>query len=102
MGLLLWYFKRSNDQSDKRLDGLEADLDEVRGVLARKSDKEDLAPIWEKLNTQDRDIKNLASEFSRELRIQIDQLRSESNSHQRQTNDRLDRIIMALNQNKSS
>ena len=97
LGLLLWYFKRSTNQSDKRLDGLEADLEEVREVLAKKIDREDLKPLWERLAMQDQDIKNLGATFSRELREQIDTLRRESNDHQRQTNERLDRLFMVIN-----
>jgi hypothetical protein len=97
LGLLLWYFKRSTNQSDKRLDGLEADLEEVREVLAKKIDREDLRPLWERLALQDQDIKNLGATFSRELREQIDTLRRESNDHQRQTNERLDRLFMVIN-----
>lgn len=97
LGLLLWYFKRSTNQSDKRLDGLEADLEEVREVLAKKIDREDLRPLWERMALQDQDIKNLGASFSRELREQIDTLRRESNDHQRQTNERLDRLFMVIN-----
>lgn len=97
MGLLLWYFKRATNQSDKRLDGLDADLEEVREVLAKKIDREDLRPLWERMALQDQDIKNLGASFSRELREQIDTLRRESNDHQRQTNERLDRLFMVIN-----
>lgn len=96
LGLLLWYFKRSQSQTDKRLDGFDADFDEVRTVLAKKVDREEMAPVWEKIRIQDQDIKNLGAAFSRELREQIDTLRREGNDHQRQTNERLDKILTII------
>lgn len=95
-GLLIWYFKRSNDRSDKRLDDLEEDIEKAREEIAGKLDREELRPVWEKISLQDNDIKNLAAVFSQELRGQIDNLRKESNDHQKQTNDRLDRLFMVL------
>lgn len=96
MGLLIWYFKRSTSQTDKRLDGFDADLDEVRNVLAQKADRHEVGKVWERIQLQDQDIKNLGAAFSRELREQIDTLRRESNDHQRQTNDRLDKILTLI------
>lgn len=96
MGLLLWYFKRSIGQTDKRLDGFDADLDEVRNVLALKADRTEVGKVWERIHIQDQDIKNLGAAFSRELREQIDTLRREGNDHQRQTNDRLDKILTLI------
>lgn len=96
MGLLLWYFKRANDRSDKRLDDIEDDIERAREDIHGKLDREELRPVWEKISLQDNDIKNLAAVFSQELRGQIDNLRKESNDHQKQTNDRLDRLFMVL------
>lgn len=96
LGLLLWYFKRSIGQTDKRLDGFDADLDEVRNVLAQKADRHEVRDVWERIQLQDQDIKNLGAAFSRELREQIDTLRREGNDHQRQTNDRLDKILTLI------
>lgn len=96
LGLLLWYFKRSQTQADKRFDGIDADLDEVRGVLASKLDRPELRPVWEKIAIQDQDIKNLGAAFSRELQEQIGALRLEGNDHQRQTNERLDKILVLI------
>lgn len=96
MAMLLWYFKRSQGQIDARLDGLDNHLDEVRELLAKKIERDDMVPVWEKLRLQDQDIKNLGASFSRELREQIDSLRLEQNNHQRQTTERLDRIIMLI------
>lgn len=96
LGLLLWYFKRSISQTDKRLDGFDADLEEVRELLANKADKSEIIKIWERIHLQDQDIKNLGAAFSRELREQIDTLRHEGNDHQRQTNDRLDKILTLI------
>lgn len=96
VGLLIWYFKRSTNQSDKRLDGLEADIEEVREVLASKITREDLVPLWQRLEIQNQDIKNLGASLSRELREQTDTLRRELNDHQRQTNERLDRLFMVV------
>lgn len=96
IALLIWYFKRSTSQSDKRLDGLDADLDEVREMLAKKIERNELTQIWERIALQDQDIKNLGAAFSRELREQIDTLRTEGNEHQRQTNERLDRILTLM------
>ena len=100
LGLLLWYFKRANEQSDKRLDGLEADVEKAIDEIAKKLDREELRPVWEKIGLQDGDIKNLGAVFSQELRSQIDNLRKESNDHQKQTNDRLDRLFMVLTKGK--
>lgn len=96
LGLLLWYFKRSIGQTDRRLDGFDADLDEVRNVLAQKADRNEVGKVWERIQLQDQDIKNLGAAFSRELREQIDTLRREGNDHQRQTNDRLDKILTLI------
>lgn len=96
MALLLWYFKRANDRSDKRLDDIEQDIERTRDDVSKKLDREELRPVWEKIGLQDNDIKNLAAVFSQELRGQIDNLRKESNDHQKQTNDRLDRLFMVL------
>lgn len=96
MALLLWYFKRANDRSDKRLDDIEQDIERTRDEVSKKLDREELRPVWEKIGLQDNDIKNLAAVFSQELRGQIDNLRKESNDHQKQTNDRLDRLFMVL------
>lgn len=96
LGLLLWYFRRSQTQIDAKLEALDASLDEVREVLATKADRTDFVPLWERLRLQDQDIKNLGSAFSRELREQIDGLRREQSEHQRQTNDRLDRALTLL------
>jgi len=96
LGLLLWYFKRSIGQTDKRLDGLDADLDEVRDMLAKKIERDELERVWDKIASQDQDIKNLGAAVSKELREQIDTLRRESNDHQRQTNERLDRLFMVI------
>lgn len=100
MGLLLWYFKRANDRSDKRLDDIEDDIEKTREEIHGKLDKEDLRPVWEKIGLQDNDIKNLGAVFSQELRSQIDSLRRESNDHQKQTNERLDRLFMVLTKSK--
>lgn len=96
MGLLIWYFKRANDRSDKRLDDIEDDVERAREDIAKKLDREELRPVWEKIGLQDNDIKNLGAVFSQELRDQINNLRKESNDHQKQTNDRLDRLFMVL------
>lgn len=96
LGLLLWYFKRSIGQTDKRLDGFDSDLDEVRELLANKADRNEVVKVWERIQLQDQDIKNLGAAFSRELREQIDTLRREGNDHQRQTNDRLDKILTLI------
>lgn len=95
-GLLVWYFKRANDRSDKRLDDFDDDFERVREAIAGKLDREELRPVWEKIGLQDNDIKNLASVFSQELRDQINTIRRESNDHQRQTNERLDRLFLVL------
>lgn len=100
LGLLLWYFRRSQTQIDAKLEALDASLDEVREVLAKKADRTDFVPLWERLRLQDQDIKNLGAAFSRELREQIDGLRREQNEHQRQTNDRLDRVLSLLAQDR--
>lgn len=100
LGLLLWYFRRSQTQIDEKLEALDANLEEVREVLAKKADRTDFAPLWERLRLQDQDIKNLGAAFSRELREQIDGLRREQNEHQRQTNDRLDRVLSLLAQDR--
>ena len=94
--LLIWYFKRANDRSDKRLDDFDDDFERVREAIAGKLDREELRPVWEKIGLQDNDIKNLASVFSQELRDQINTIRRESNDHQRQTNERLDRLFLVL------
>lgn len=96
LGLLLWYFRRSQTQIDKKLEALDASLDEVREVLAAKVDRPEMTQIWDRLRLQDQDIKNLGASFSRELREQIDGLRREQSEHQRQTNDRLDRALTLL------
>lgn len=96
IGLLLWYFKRTNDRSDLRLDGIEEDLERVRDEVSKKLDREDIRPVWEKIGLQDNDIRNLATALSTELGRQIDTLRKESNDHQKQTNDRLDRLFIVL------
>lgn len=100
--LLFWYFKRSTAQTDKRLEDLDASLDEVREMLSRKADRTEVTRVWERIQLQDQDIKNLGAAFSRELREQIDTLRRESNEHQRQTNDRLDRILTLVAASRSS
>lgn len=100
LGLLLWYFKRANDRSDKRLDDIEEDIERTRDEVSRKLDREELRPVWEKIGLQDNDIKNLGAVFSQELRGQIDNLRKESNDHQKQTNERLDRLFMVLTTNR--
>lgn len=100
LGLLLWYFRRSQTQIDEKLEALDANLEEVREVLAKKADRTDFTPLWERLRLQDQDIKNLGAAFSRELREQIDGLRREQNEHQRQTNDRLDRVLSLLAQDR--
>lgn len=100
MGLLLWYFKRANDRSDKRLDDIEDDIEKVREETHGKLDREELRPVWEKIGLQDNDIKNLGAVFSQELRDQINNLRRESNDHQKQTNERLDRLFMVLTKSK--
>lgn len=100
MGLLLWYFKRANDRSDKRLDDIEDDIEKAREEIHGKLDREELRPVWEKIGLQDNDIKNLGAVFSQELRDQINNLRRESNDHQKQTNERLDRLFMVLTKSK--
>lgn len=96
IGLLLWYFKRAQAQTDKRFDDLDADLDGVRTMLARKVERDDLHPVWEKLRIQDQDIKNLGAAFSRELREQMDIQRREANEQNRQTHERLDKILTLI------
>lgn len=95
-GLLVWYFKRANDRSDKRLDDFDDDFEKIRDEVSKKLDREELRPVWEKIGLQDNDIRNLATALSTELGRQIDTLRRESNDHQKQTNDRLDRLFMVL------
>ena len=106
-GLLIWYFKRENNRSDKRLDDIEGDIEKAREETNRvreeihgKLDREELRPVWEKISLQDNDIKNLGAVFSQELRDQINNLRRESNDHQKQTNERLDRLFMVLTKSK--
>lgn len=96
--LLLFLFKRSTTQIDEKLKALDAGLEEVREVLANKVERADLNPVWEAIRVHDQDIKNLGSALSRELREQIDNLRREQNEHQRQTHDRLDRILSLVAQ----
>lgn len=96
IGLLVWYFKRANDRSDKRLDDFDDDFEKIRDEISKKLDREELRPVWEKIGLQDNDIRNLATSLSTELGRQIDTLRRESNDHQKQTNDRLDRLFMVL------
>lgn len=96
LGLLVWYFKRENTRSDKRLDDIEDDIEKSREAISGKLDREELRPVWEKITLQDNDIKNLAAVFSQELRDQINTIRRESNDHQKQTNERLDRLFMVL------
>lgn len=96
--LLLFFFRRSTTQIDEKLKALDADLEEVREVLASKVERNDLNPVWEAIRVHDQDIKNLGSAFSRELREQIDNLRREQNEQQRQTHDRLDRILSLIAQ----
>lgn len=95
-GLLVWYFKRANDRSDKRLDDFDDDFEKIREEVSKKLDREELRRVWEKIGLQDNDIRNLATALSTELGRQIDTLRRESNDHQKQTNDRLDRLFMVL------
>lgn len=96
IGLLIWYFKRSTNQLDKRIDDFDDDLEKIREEVSKKLDREELRPVWEKIGLQDNDIRNLATALSTELGRQIDTLRRESNDHQKQTNDRLDRLFMVL------
>lgn len=96
--LLFFFYRRSTSQMDEKLKALDAGLEEVREVLAQKIDHESLNPVWERLRLQDQDIKNLGAAFSRELREQIDSLRREQSENQRQTNDRLDRILSLVAQ----
>lgn len=96
LGLLLWYFKRSIGQADEKLAEIDAELKEVRVELSRKAERTDITPVWEKLRLQDQDIKNLGAAFSRELREQIDTIRREQNENQRQTNERLDKIMTLM------
>ena len=96
--LLFFFYRRSTAQIDEKLKALDAGLTEVREVLAQKIDHDSLNPVWERLRLQDQDIKNLGAAFSRELREQIDSLRREQSENQRQTNDRLDRILSLVAQ----
>lgn len=99
--LLLWYFRRSQTQIDTRLGELERGIEGLRSMNALKVDRSDIPPIWQAIRAQDQDIKNLGVVFSRELREQIDGIRREQNEHQRQTNDRLDRILGLMSQERS-
>lgn len=102
LGLLLWYFRRSQTQIDEKLDALDANLDEVREVLAKKIERPEITAVWESIRLQGQDIKNLGSAFSRDLREQIDTLRREQNDHQRQTNERLDKILTLIATDRTS
>lgn len=93
LGLLLWYFRRSQTQTDERLKDFDRELEGLRIMVGQKAERTDLTPVWEAIHVQAGDIKALGAAFSRELREQMDTLRREQNDHQRQTNDRLDRIL---------
>lgn len=96
LALLLWYFKRSTAQTDDRIKEIDEGVEEVRKELSKKADRSEVVAVWNRIRTQDEDIRNMGTAWSRELRDHVESIRREQNDHHRQTNERLDKILTLI------
>lgn len=98
LGLLLWYFKRSNDAIDKRLTGHDDDVEGLRTDMKQYAAKSELVDLRESAEARaallDRDIKNLGQQLSDVVRLEIDRLRQSQERQNQSTNERLDKLLI--------
>lgn len=98
LGLLLWYFKRSNDTIDKRLTGHDEDVDGLRNSMQQYAAKSELVELRESAEARaamlDRDIKSLGQQLSDVVRLEIDRLRQSQERQNQSTNERLDKLLI--------
>lgn len=94
LGLLLWYFKRSQDRIDKRLD----DLGSAVEARAMDADVERYRTETEqRLREIESDIKEMGDKFTDSMREEIRGLRTEMMTAMQAQNERLDKIMFHLN-----
>lgn len=97
-GLLLWYFKRSQDSIDKRLDGHDDDIEEQRHNMQQFASRSDLTELREaaeaRAATLDRDIKNLGAQLSDVVRRECNELRQSQERQNQAVNERLDKLLI--------
>ncbi len=102
-GLLLWYFKRSQDSIDKRIEGHDEDIQEQRHnchKFATRQDLEKLRETTEAKHTElERDVKNLGQQLSEVVRREVDTLRTEQQRQHQSMNERLDKLLMLFTKN---
>lgn len=103
MGLLLWYFKRTQDAIDKRLDNHENDIEEHgkdMQHLATRTELKELRDATEaKHSMLERDVKNLGQSLSQVVRSEVDTLRQEQQRQNHAVNERLDKLLIIMTKN---
>ena len=102
-GLLLWYFKRSQDSIDKRLDGHDEDIDEQRHNMQQYATRPELEKLRESTEAKhtelERDVKNLGQQLSEVVRREVDTLRTEQQRQHQSMNERLDKLLLLFTKN---
>ena len=93
LGLLLWYFKRSQDRIDKRLGDLDSGVEE----RAMATDVEKYrADTEQRFRDVEADVKNVSEKFTDSMRAEIGDLRKEMFGLLNEQNKRLDQIILIV------
>lgn len=99
-GLLLWYFKRSQDSIDQRLTNHDEDIQEHRHNMQKFATSDDLrelrAETENRHQTLEKDVKSLGQQLSEVVRREVDTLRQEQQRQNSSVNERLDRLILII------
>lgn len=91
LGLLLWYFKRSQDRIDKRLDELGTAVE----ARAMDADVERYRTETEqRIRDIEEDVKEMGDKFTASMREEIMGLRTEMMSTLQEQNKRLDQLML--------
>lgn len=93
LGLLVWYFKRSQDRIDKRLDELGSAVE----ARAMDADVERYRSETEqRIRGIEEDVKEMGDKFTISMREEIRGLRTEMMSTLQDQNKRLDQIMLYI------
>lgn len=99
-GLLAWYFKRTQDAVDRRLNDHDEDIQEHRHNMQQFATRADLKELREQSETRhallERDVKNLGQQLSEVVRREVDTLRQEQQRQNHAVNERLDKLLLVL------
>lgn len=95
LGLLLWYFKRTQDRIEKRLDDHDEDIE--KRAMINEVDRHRIETD-QRFRLIEGDVKNLGQQFANTLQTQLTELRRDVFSAIGEQNKRLDQQNQHLHQ----